>query len=233
MGWFGNAMKGVASALPVIGTAVEAYGQHQANKTNKKIAREQMAFQERMRDTEMQARVSDLQKAGLNPALAYQLGGAASPAGASTTVENVFGKFGQNAMQATRLKEDLRNIREQNNVLRAQAKQIDAQTEATKVSTSKGVMEIANVEHQTQLLAQQIKRTIQDMDLTDEQIRSARLDNAQKERMNPLIEWYQRLVNKGEELGLSQAEVDAKFAKEMGMESKWIRLFREIFTTVK
>lgn len=229
MGWFGNAIKGVASALPVIGTAVEAYGQHQANKTNKKIAREQMAFQERMRDTEMQARVTDLQKAGLNPALAYQLGGAASPQGASTTVENVFGKFGQNALQATRLKEDIRNIREQNNVLAAQAKNLNAQTELTNVTTSKGVAEISAVEHQSQLLAQQIKRAIQDLDLTDEQIRHARITNRQLERMNPLMEAYQRLLNRAKDLGMTQAEVDQKFAEELGEESTWVRFFWQIF----
>lgn len=229
MGWFGNAIKGVASALPVIGTAVEAYGQHQANKTNKKIAREQMAFQERMRDTEMQARVRDLQAAGLNPALAYQLGGASAPSGATTQVDNVFGKFGTNAMQATRLKEDIRNIREQNNVLRAQATNIDAQTDMTRVQTSKGVAEIASVEHNTQLLAQQIKRAIQDLDLTDEQIRHARLTNNQLERMNPLMEAYQRLLNRAKDLGMTQAEVDQKFAEELGEESTWVKFFWQVF----
>lgn len=42
----------------------------------------QMAFQERMRSTQYQTATDDMQKAGLNPMLAYQQGGAGTPAGA-------------------------------------------------------------------------------------------------------------------------------------------------------
>lgn len=46
------------------------------------MAREQMAFQERMRGSRHQAEVRDLELAGLNPMLSLQHGGAASPGGA-------------------------------------------------------------------------------------------------------------------------------------------------------
>lgn len=48
-------------------------------------SREQMAFQERMRSTQYQTAVQDLQKAGLNPMLAYTQGGAGTPVGAMPT----------------------------------------------------------------------------------------------------------------------------------------------------
>jgi hypothetical protein len=43
----------------------------------------QMKFQQQMRDTAYQAAVADMKKAGINPALAYQQGGADVPAGAA------------------------------------------------------------------------------------------------------------------------------------------------------
>lgn len=71
----------------LIGGLMGQRGQASANRANLKIAREQMAFQERMSSSAYQRSAADLKKAGLNRILA--LGSpASSPQGASATMQN-------------------------------------------------------------------------------------------------------------------------------------------------
>lgn len=67
---------------PAIGLAGDLIGGSSSAKSSQRMAREQMAFQERMANTSYQRAVKDLTSAGLNPSLAYSQGGAAVPSGA-------------------------------------------------------------------------------------------------------------------------------------------------------
>lgn len=87
----GGALIGAGADL--LGGLLGSGGQAAANKANLQIAREQMAFQERMSNTQYQRAMADMKTAGLNPLLAYAQGGAGTPSGQTATMENVAGPF--------------------------------------------------------------------------------------------------------------------------------------------
>ena len=92
-----NALLGAAGAL---GSGLLGFlGSSSANKKAAALAREQMAFQERMSSTAYQRAMADMRKAGLNPILAGKVGGASSPAGAMPNVRNELESAASSAKQ--------------------------------------------------------------------------------------------------------------------------------------
>ncbi|AXL15278.1 DNA pilot protein [Microviridae sp.] len=92
-------MPWIAAGAAIGSALLTNKGSSDANAERKDVAREQMAFQERMSNTAHQRQMADLEAAGVNPMLTAKYGGASSPGGAMPTIENEYGPAVQTGAQ--------------------------------------------------------------------------------------------------------------------------------------
>lgn len=168
----------------IISAAASFIGGQQANQKSWDIAQSaqaasaeqaqrQMDFQERMRSTQYQTAVEDMKKAGLNPMLAYQQGGAGTPAGAAgqgytAPVRNAIGEA-VNAYQAAKQTEadtNLKNVaaintNAQTAKIQAEVVQIGAMIEKILADTKVSGQTYTNLQQTLNQIIAQTKLTTQ------------------------------------------------------------------------
>ena len=102
---------GIAAALigsAVVGGAMSAYSANEQQNSMTDAANRQMGFQADQTGTAYQRATKDMEAAGLNPMLAYKLGGAQSGGGALAQTTDPLGGAGSEVM---RLPEKLANVK--------------------------------------------------------------------------------------------------------------------------
>lgn len=204
----------------LIGGLFSSRGQQQANNMNVDLSREQMAWQTQMSSTAYQRATADMEAAGLNPMLAYQQGGASTPAGQLAQVGNVgaaaVGGATSSAQQALALGQGLQSIEQSKAVTQK------AEADAAKVRSETLDRDINNAQALTNLRNLQYsgEKTLREQDVVTA---DALLRRAQVQATSNAAE-ASRIENERQRSLLSEEQRGGAFAADVAYRKSRSRL---------
>lgn len=123
----GGILGGVGSIIGAVGSI---WGTKKTNKTNRKLAAKQMAFEERMSNTALQRGMADAKAAGINPMYVYGSGYSASTPAGTTAQQINEGDAWANVNNYLTAYQNLENMKEQKKLLKSQEEKTKAEAEA-------------------------------------------------------------------------------------------------------
>lgn len=234
-GFFGGPQG--ASVGAGIGAGFDAQSaQEDANEQNVMLAREQMAFQERMSSTAYQRATADMRSAGLNPMLAFSQGGASSPSGSTAVVQNSAVAGQQSAASAANTIAALQALqlnRAQVDQVQAQTAQIRSQTMDQAVNTAAKLAEIQNVRAQALATEERVPGI-----RADSQRNLQKLEEEKYPGSYPASAFAADVRERKAKASLAELEIpksqsESKFYEDTGSLSPYLRLFMNMINAAK
>lgn len=167
----------------LLGTGISAvagiFGQAGANRANAREAQLNRDFQADQSATAYQRSMADMKKAGLNPMLAYQQGGASTPSGSMAQMDSVTKDVGRDvasAMSLVRAKADIDALKantqlmEKNSALALERMNTEKSSQASNYANSALALERARTEGTQQGLNVELLNTQRELTYNQQKV---------------------------------------------------------------